>query len=886
MRNLCGAVSPASAAANDNNGSPAGNSGNLTPEHRAKLQSSSKSHPCPICGRTKDGDCRLSDDLILCAYGATHHPPAGIKPGDVIERNGKEWAFAGNTSDDRAATFTIHKPRRMGGTNGGSLQTWSKPQPFDFTLARLPGPTTPPPEHWPNGTRLEYSSTQWVVVRVDAKGKRHLPHHRTADGKAISKAGPDAWPLWQEKEALAHGVGKWISEAEGEKCAEWLRAGGLVAISQPGHAHTISSIEARYQRLKQAGIAGIAYLADNDTEGARKAEKCSAAAAAIDLPFRTVNAATAWPGIAEKGSIDDAPGSAAERCAVFEVAAGQASPVGASIQSSGSDERRHRLKPDEVVELLPKRVGRLRLNLRSGEVETSTGTLSANQIGRLYLQLSSRAETWPKEPTADAVTLLASRDAFDPVAEYLNNTGAEPLPMEQWQQLDQHLLGIDDPIAAAFLPRYLVAAVARVFRPGCSVRQTPVLIGPQWRGKTALGRILFGESHWVEGIGELSRDDLMKAHTAWGVELAELDGVTRRADQERLKAFLTETVDTYRAPYDRAPERHSRRFVFWATSNGPPLRDGTGSTRFVAIPLPDRMLPLQWAAEHRHAIWARAVEQYRAGVDWDACSEEEREAITNRNNNHQEIDPWAELVMPKLSNWETVGGGLPLTLQSVYGWLEIQPERQSNSSAGRIRALLGSAGWSQGRRTVGGKKYLGWWPPRAEQAAKQASGHTGGHTGHTGDTPRCVRANASDANGSQPPDTPDTPNQSNQGVFRDEDRAEQGAPPVKPDADARIREPFSPSGVSGVSAEGKPVAVQGQSPDTPRCVRGVSGVSAVCPDRPITGLPDWADRLEQLQHQNPKAGPYGLTNLLAAAGTITTTARVREVLKLLGQRDA
>jgi predicted P-loop ATPase len=143
--------------------------------------------------------------------------------------------------------------------------------------------------------------------------------------------------------------------------------------------------------------------------------------------------------------------------------------------------------------------------------------------------------------------------------------------MEQWQRLDLHLLGIDDPIAAAFLPRYLISAVARVFRPGCYVRQTPVLIGKQERGKSELGRILFGAAHWVEGIGELGKDDLMKAHTAWGVELAELDGVTRRADQERLKAFLTEKTDTYRKPYDRAPEAHHRRFVFWGTSNGAPL---------------------------------------------------------------------------------------------------------------------------------------------------------------------------------------------------------------------------------------------------------------------------------------------------------------------------
>lgn len=100
--------------------------------------------------------------------------------------------------------------------------------------------------------------------------------------------------------------------------------------------------------------------------------------------------------------------------------------------SASDGDRRHRLRPDEVMELLPKRLGRLRLNIRTGDVLTETAVLSSNQIGRLYLQLSSRAESWPKEPTADAVALLASQDHFDPVAEYLNAIEAEPLPMEQW----------------------------------------------------------------------------------------------------------------------------------------------------------------------------------------------------------------------------------------------------------------------------------------------------------------------------------------------------------------------------------------------------------------------------------------------------------------------
>lgn len=300
---------------------------------------------------------------------------------------------------------------------------------------------------------------------------------------------------------------------------------GLVAVSQPGHDHKGASIEVRYRQLLEAGIAGVAYLADNDEQGKRKAKRCAEAAARVGLPLAVLHAAEVWPGLPNKGSVDDAPGTAIERAQIFEQAAIAAVRAAAAGTASGSDggihQRRsgrcHQLRPSEVLEQLPGRIGVARLNVRSGEVQTDGGSISANEIARLYLTLSNAEETWPKETTADAIAELAARNSYDPVAEYLMGLDCKPLSMAEWQRLDLHLLGINDPIAAAFLPRYLISAVARVFQPGCSVRQIPVLVGAQWRGKTALGRILFGGQHWVEGVGRLDRDDLMKARTAWGL---------------------------------------------------------------------------------------------------------------------------------------------------------------------------------------------------------------------------------------------------------------------------------------------------------------------------------------------------------------------------------
>ncbi len=414
--------------------------------------------------------------------------------------------------------------------------------------------------------------------------------------------------------------------------------------------------------------------------------------------------------------------------------------------------RRTRLQPDEVMIYLPVALGgQPRLNIRNGDVVLPNRVMDANSVSSLYLKLSSSKATWPKQETADALNLLASENSFDPVHEYLEGLEAEPLPMDQWNRLDQHLLGFDDPIAATFLPRYLMSAVARIYEPGCDYRQTLVLVGAQWRGKSALGRILFGRDNWVEGVGDLGRDALLKCQSGWGVELAELDGVTRRADQEKLKAFLTETVDNFRAPYDRASIGHPRRFVFWATSNAPPLRDATGSTRFVTIGIPDRDLPLDWAQAHRDAIWARAVQQYKAGIEYRWGSDSERIQIAERNENHTEADPWTDEVAKYLGNHSEV-----VTVPRLLDHLGLARERQNNQTSQRVRQIAEKLGWRYGRhRTAGGPKRQGLFPP-AENCGQ--GGHIQGHFAGTSQE-------LNEVQGSDPVAIPGIPNTNNKYIY-------------------------------------------------------------------------------------------------------------------------
>jgi predicted P-loop ATPase len=227
------------------------------------------------------------------------------------------------------------------------------------------------------------------------------------------------------------------------------------------------------------------------------------------------------------------------------------------------------------------------------------------------------------------------------------------------------LFNIEDPIAKAFMPRYLVASVARIYEPGCLVRQLPVLIGPQGVGKTELGRSLFGHNHYGDGLtSRLDIDDITRLTRVWCLELGELDGITRRTQQEHFKAFISRRVDIARRKYAAGEEDFPRRSVFWGSSNGAPLRDPTGSTRFVCIRIPDKKLPTERVALLRDQIWQRAVLAYREGLQWYSTDQELLE-ISNRNTDYVQIDPWSETITAYLDH-QTL---FPVPLELIYNRL-------------------------------------------------------------------------------------------------------------------------------------------------------------------------------------------------------------------------
>ena len=107
-----------------------------------------------------------------------------------------------------------------------------------------------------------------------------------------------------------------------------------------------------------------------------------------------------------------------------------------------------------------------------------------------------------------------------------------------------------------------------------------ILTGKQGIGKSTLLSKLAGDWFTDNIIDFNSKDTLLLLQNCIIAEVPELQGFNK-ADSNRLKQFLGQKTDKYRAPYERREEEHPRHCVFFGTTNDDEfLRDSTGNRRY------------------------------------------------------------------------------------------------------------------------------------------------------------------------------------------------------------------------------------------------------------------------------------------------------------------
>lgn len=268
-------------------------------------------------------------------------------------------------------------------------------------------------------------------------------------------------------------------------------------------------------------------------------------------------------------------------------------------------------------------------------------------VSNLYLYME-RMYGIDKQGNIDhALVVRANELAFNPLQDYLN--GLEWDGIQRLDTLFIDYLGAEDSkYTRTITRRIMVAAIARAMNPGCKFDNMLVLCGTQGKGKsTILDKLSKG---WFNDtiLTFEGKEAAELIQGVWIVEIAELNAM-KKADVSRVKQFLSQRVDRYRAPYGINPGDKPRSCVFFGTVNDMEfLSDLTGNRRF--WPLDIDVIPTTkdiWrdlTQEEVDQIWAEALMRWRVGERIYLNAEEEAMAAEAQEA-HRNASPMEGLIM-------------------------------------------------------------------------------------------------------------------------------------------------------------------------------------------------------------------------------------------------
>lgn len=275
-----------------------------------------------------------------------------------------------------------------------------------------------------------------------------------------------------------------------------------------------------------------------------------------------------------------------------------------------------------------------------------------------------------KDRIFDAVNVVALENKFHPVREYLDRCAWDGVPRVETLLVD-YLGAEDTPYTRAVTRKALVAAVARIYRPGCKFDYMLTLRGRQGLGKSALIAKLGGKWFSDSFTTLQGKDAYEQVLGVWIMEVGELAGM-RKAEAETIKLYVSKQVDRFRPAYGRRLQEFPRQCIFIGTTNESQfLRDATGNRRFWVVDTPNEPTADLWAdltPDMVARVWAEAVEMFKNGEDLflpkelEAVAREVQEEYEEENPRAGIIADYLDRLLPE--EWQD------MDLYARRQWLE------------------------------------------------------------------------------------------------------------------------------------------------------------------------------------------------------------------------
>jgi predicted P-loop ATPase len=215
-----------------------------------------------------------------------------------------------------------------------------------------------------------------------------------------------------------------------------------------------------------------------------------------------------------------------------------------------------------------------------------------------------------KDDFDGALVNVATRQLVHPVKAWIESRPWDGAPRAE-ELLIRHLQADDNAYVRAVTRVFLLAAIRRLWSPGCIWDNVLTLIGPQGCGKSNLIKFLGNDGRFSANLsdGVDGKDPRILLADNWLIEFAEC-AMQRKSTIEVVKSFISEREDSFRPVYGTRTKKCKRHSVLIGTSNDDELLvDPTGGRRFLIVHCHGQGPFLDAATAQM--VWAEVLEWYR-----------------------------------------------------------------------------------------------------------------------------------------------------------------------------------------------------------------------------------------------------------------------------------
>lgn len=343
--------------------------------------------------------------------------------------------------------------------------------------------------------------------------------------------------------------------------------------------------------------------------------------------------------------------------------------------------------------------------------DTPWGGVAGGEINNAHLVQIKLwfASQWRFEPGKDrvleAVISIADNNAFHPVRDYVN-----ALTWDGVKRVDTWLkdyVAADGPTdyLAAVGRKFLVAMIARVFKPGCKFDYVMIWEGRQGIGKSTAASVLGGKWFSDAAMNFADKDGVLSSQGVWLRELGELSGM-RKADADMMKEFISRTEDRIRPPYGMLTECYPRQMVPLGTTNGKEyLKDQTGNRRFWPVSVGE--CDTDALRADRDQLFAEAKLLFDAGEGLYLADAATAAMAQEEQDKRLAADTWADKIDDLIR--KMAPGDPEIILGDLFeGTAPFADERDTPANIHRVVGILLRKGFSRTRITApeGGRRWV------------------------------------------------------------------------------------------------------------------------------------------------------------------------------------